>query len=169
MDVITVSNVAVRNFLWDQQVYRNLLFTNYEAAVATAHGDQQRNVKRCYDLEGTQYWKTGKSNSIMPFDSHNMRNLLVRPQAQLSRRLERQLNAAQDAMRECEQRWLQEQRQFLVDGKTPQQISAQIWKEFAALAREQGRLGRKIDVLRETLYDCEEWYDFDETRSGFAQ
>jgi chromosome segregation ATPase len=155
MDVITVSNVAVQNFLWDQQVYRNLLFTNDKAAAATAHGNQQRNVKRCYDLEGSQYWKTGNSKSTMPFDSSNMRNLLASDASQLTRRLERQLAAAQDAMRECEQKWLQEQRQFLVDGKTPQQISAQIKKEFVALAKEQGRLGRKIDKLLEQQHDEE--------------
>jgi chromosome segregation ATPase len=155
LQVVSVAHPAVQNFLYDQEVYRNLVFDDANVAAKIAHSvEQPRNVNKCYDVDGTTYWRRGNSNSTRGLEF--CQNLLTSDPSQQIKQRQLEVDRAKESLQQREEQWLEEQRQFLVDGKTLSEQRASTQELIESEAKKQGKLGRHIDELNEKLRNVQD-------------
>lgn len=142
LDVIQVNNPAVENFLFDKQVYQQLLCPSREDCIKIAFSGE-RNVKACYDLEATRYYKSGNSQQQVPYRKGSA-NLLVSDNTQAIAHNKHIWEDAKQKVRTEEQRFANTEQGYMSHGQLPQARLKYLKKELELNLKKQGLNGRKI-------------------------
>ena len=84
LDMIDVTHVAVANYLYDIQVYQSLLCKDEATCKRIAFAvPRERNVKDCFDPDGSRYFETGGAMQKITNNSRDSRRVLVADDTQM--------------------------------------------------------------------------------------
>ena len=84
LDMIDVTHVAVANYLYDIQVYQSLLCKDEATCKRIAFAvPRERNVKDCFDPDGSRYFETGGAMQKITNNTRDNRRVLVADNTQM--------------------------------------------------------------------------------------
>jgi chromosome segregation ATPase len=154
LDMITTTRTLVENFLYDKQVYTQLLCEDRDTCMKIVFREQpERNVRKCYQLDGTCYYVQSASQHQVPYQART--NLLSLDNHAAILKAQRDLSDVETRTEDEKKRFVAVLNGFLQEGRTPEQRHADLRAERTRLEVNQGRAGRRMTDLKQQLADIQ--------------